>query len=206
MPRTGLVAEYLFNKNASDTSGNGHVGTVHGATLVNDRFGRPMSAYHFDGVSQTIEIADAPDLALTGDLTISAWIKPDAIGVLDGIVSKYQASGDNSYTLRFGFTAPYSYYDFDNALRGAPVPPAQVMVGQWQHVAAVLSGSTVTLYVNGAPGMPLAVGYPIIVNTRPVFIGVDFNTRYFDGAIDDVRLYSRALQTFEIESLYTEPQ
>ena len=206
MPRTGLVAEYLFNKNASDTSGNGHVGTVHGATLVNDRFGRPMSAYHFDGVSQTIEIADAPDLALTGDLTISAWIKPDAIGVLDGIVSKYQASGDNSYTLRFGFTAPYSYYDFDNALRGAPVPPAQVMVGQWQHVAAVLHNGTATIYANGAPGTPRMPNYAIAPTTTSVFIGVDFNTRYFAGAIDDVRIYSRALQTFEVEALYTEPQ
>jgi hypothetical protein len=204
IPTAGLVAAWLFNKDASDSSGHGYVATVHGATLTDDRFGRPMSAYHFDGISQTIEIADSPTLALTGDATFSAWIKPDSFPRLAGIISKYQMSADASYTLRLGFAAPYSYYDFDNVMLNAPAPPPQIVTGQWQHVAVVITNGTVTIYANGAPGPVNAANYAIMTNTRPLYIGVDFSTRFFAGAIDDIRLYSRALQPFEIQALYSE--
>jgi hypothetical protein len=52
----GLVAYYPFNGNANDKSGNGNHGTVHGATLTEDRFGNADSAYNFDGVYDYIEI------------------------------------------------------------------------------------------------------------------------------------------------------
>jgi hypothetical protein len=204
VPRNGLVAEWLFNKDASDTSGNSHVATVHGATLVDDRFGQPMSAYQFNGTNASIEIADAPDLALTGDLTISAWIKPDSITKLAGIVSKYQVNQDSSYTLRLGFTAPYSYYDFDNALLGAGAQPAMVVAGQWQHVAVVLKAGAATIYANGAAGTAKAPMFTIMTNVHSLWIGVDYSTRFFAGAIDDIRLYSRALEDFEIGALFSE--
>ncbi|MGD0712159.1 MAG: hypothetical protein ABR968_13380, partial [Bacteroidales bacterium] len=51
IPSTGLVAFYPFKGNADDTSGNGHNGTVHGATLTTDRFGNPNNAYYFNGSS-----------------------------------------------------------------------------------------------------------------------------------------------------------
>ena len=50
-PRNGLVAEYLFDGNANDSSGNGYNGTVQGATLITDRFGRTNAAYSFNGIS-----------------------------------------------------------------------------------------------------------------------------------------------------------
>jgi hypothetical protein len=205
VPRTGLVAEWLFAGDAGDSSGNHHIGTVNGATLVNDRFGRAMSAYHFDGASSMIEIADAPDLALTGDSTISAWIKPDAIGFLAGIVSKYQQMHDFSYTLRFGYLAPYSYYDFDSfTMLDTTAPGAMVTAGQWQHVAVVVTAGSATIYANGAAGTPQTLPYTIQSNTDVLRIGVDYSTRYFKGAIDDVRLYSRALAAEEIAALYGE--
>jgi hypothetical protein len=52
----GLIAEYLFNGNADDTSGGGHHGVVQGATLTTDRFENPDSAFHFDGVDDYISI------------------------------------------------------------------------------------------------------------------------------------------------------
>jgi hypothetical protein len=50
----GLVAYYPFNGNANDASGNGHHGTVHGATLTEDRLRNQNSAYNFDGVDDYI--------------------------------------------------------------------------------------------------------------------------------------------------------
>jgi hypothetical protein len=203
VPRTGLVAEWLFTGGVSDTSGHTYNAMVKGAVLVDDRFGHPMSACHFDGTGASIEIQDTAELALVGDATISVWIKPDALRRLTGIVSKYQFTGDNSYTLRLGFNAPFGYYDFDNTALGA-APPAMIVPGHWQHVAVVIKGGKVVIYANGAPGTPKSPGYPIMATSHPLRIGVDYSSRYFAGAIDDVRLYSRALEDFEIEALYAE--
>jgi hypothetical protein len=205
VPRTGLVGEWLFAGDAADSSGNSHIGTVNGPTLVEDRFGRAMSAYHFDGVSSMIEIADAPDLALTNDSTISVWIQPDAMTRLAGIVGKYQQVHDNSYTLRLGYLTPYSYYDFDECTHAdVTAPPATVVAGQWQHVAVVMQAGSATIYANGIPSTPQATAYAIQANTDALRIGVDYSTRYFAGAIDDVRIYSRALASDEIAALYGE--
>ena len=84
----GLVAWYPFDGNASDMSGNGNHGTVHGATLGIDRNGRANRAYSFDGVNDYIELE-----SLKGDnfrfafsnVTLSAWIKTTrSIGTIFG--------------------------------------------------------------------------------------------------------------------------
>jgi hypothetical protein len=204
VPRNGLVGEWLFAGNANDTSGNSHNGTVQGAVLAADRFGMPMSAYHFDGISASIAVSDAPELALVGDATISVWIKPDALRKLSGIISKFQVSGDNGYALRLGENAPYGYYDFDNTMLGVATPPSMIVAGQWQHVALVIKAGAATVYANGAPGVARTPGYTVMTNPHALRFGVDFLSRWFAGSIDDVRLYSRALQDFEIEALYAE--
>src|SRR5438552_10965983 len=71
----GLVAYYPFSGNANDASGNGLNGTINGATLIQDRFGRPNSAYSFNGSSSYISFANTPTTQ-TNNWTISSWIKP----------------------------------------------------------------------------------------------------------------------------------
>jgi hypothetical protein len=68
---SGLVAQYLFDGNANDSSGNGHNSTVNGATLAADRFGNPNSAYNFDGADDYIRIAYSSDFQLP-TYTVSA--------------------------------------------------------------------------------------------------------------------------------------
>ena len=70
----GLVAYYPFDANAIDQTGNGHDGTVYGATLTTDRFGKANSAYRFDGVNSYIQINDSPRFDLS-TFTITAWAK-----------------------------------------------------------------------------------------------------------------------------------
>jgi len=59
-----LVVEYHFSGNANDTSGNGHDGTVFGATLTTDRFGNANSAYSFDGINDYVNVAYSSDFQL----------------------------------------------------------------------------------------------------------------------------------------------
>jgi hypothetical protein len=71
---TGLIAYYPFNGNANDASGNGHNGTVNGATPTTDRFNNPTSAYSFDGVDDYISIPNHSDFNMSGDYAFSVWI------------------------------------------------------------------------------------------------------------------------------------
>ena len=75
----GLVANYPFNGNANDESGNGNHGTVNGAVLTTDRFGNTGRAYEFDGQSAFIEAAgvDGMDFGTT-PFSLSVWINTDA--------------------------------------------------------------------------------------------------------------------------------
>ena len=75
--RDGLIAEYLFNGNANDTSGNGFHGVVQGATPAADRFGNPNSAYAFDGKNDWIVVSPPPRLTNV-ELTVSVWARHSA--------------------------------------------------------------------------------------------------------------------------------
>jgi hypothetical protein len=72
VPTTGLVARYLFNGNADDSSGHGHHGVKHNVLPTSDRFGQGSSAYSFNGTDAYIEIPDRDDFSVrtTGQLTI----------------------------------------------------------------------------------------------------------------------------------------
>ena len=75
--RDGLVAEYLFNSNADDSSGSGFHGLVSGATPGPDRFGTPNSAFMFDGKDDYIIVSPPPRLTNVA-LTVSVWARCDA--------------------------------------------------------------------------------------------------------------------------------
>jgi len=87
----GLVAYYPFNGNANDESGNGNHGTVNGATLTDNRFGNPNSAYNFDGSNDYI---DAPTNFGYTTFTVTAWIKLKThqcyAGIVDGYHNKWE--------------------------------------------------------------------------------------------------------------------
>ena len=74
--RDGLIAEYLFDGSAADTSGSGHHGVVAGAVLTTDRFGRPNNAYQFDGVDDAITV-DPPPQVRGRALSVSVWVRFD---------------------------------------------------------------------------------------------------------------------------------
>jgi Concanavalin A-like lectin/glucanases superfamily len=200
IPRDALVGEWLFSDNLNDTSGNGYDGTATGATFGVDRFGTANAAAVFNGVNQYISIANETAFALTGDVTVSAWINPTDFPVLAGIVSKCQGSSCSTFTFRLGYSSPYSYIDLDSAAVATGVP-GLLTAGSWQHVAAVMSGTTATIYINGVSVLSHPQGFTPQVTSNTLRIGVDYPTRFFNGSIDDVRIYTRALSSVEIAAL-----
>ena len=92
--REYLIAEYLFDGNADDTSGNGNHDVVSGAVLVNDRFGRSNHAYRFvSAESDEIACADAPELNPADALSVTLWMRPTAFDVNGRMISKRGSYG-----------------------------------------------------------------------------------------------------------------
>ncbi len=156
----------------------------------------PGKALHFDGTDDYVMIQDADELDLTGSYTMECWIRPERFNFLAGIISKYNASPSNGYLLRLCGTFPYNGLSFD----GMETTTGILQADTWYHIAAVKSGGSRKLYVNGAEyplhGTPVTVG----ANTDKLTLGVDYlpSPRYFKGMIDEVRIWNVARTETEI--------
>ena len=212
----GLVAYYPFNGNANDESGNGNNGTVYGATLTADRFGNPNSAYSFNGTSNYI-VADADSLP-TAERTISFWFytpdvsnHPVPFAYGGGICGTTwfqcinQGMSENAYSRESHcecnlLECPYNQ------------PPENA----WYHWVITTSAEGSKMYINGnlfcsdysfvnntnVTGKDMAIG--VCVSTFGEAPYTDENVGYFNGYLDDFRIYNRALSSSEILELYNE--
>ncbi len=208
----GLAAYYPFNGNANDASGNGNNGVVNGATLTQDRSGNTNSAYSFNGIDNNISFT-SPPLTQTDNWTMTAWLQPaslnqDGIAVSMGYDDGSFSYGGNGYA--FGMQGPngYPYYVTPgNQLFGAFAFIEGFYSGftftstnQWYQVVMIRSAGVTTLYVDGVATPTGTTSTPL---TPTAFtIGSENGLRYFNGAIDDVRIYNRALTTNEIQAIY----
>ncbi len=140
----------------------------------------------FDGNNDYILIPDHATLDLTENYTLEAWIFPESFSWLAGIISKYQTSAANGYMLRLTHQSPYTGLGFDEIVTNTGV----LNSNQWYHIAAVNNGGSRKLYINGIEfnisGSPLNVS----ANNDPLRIGSDYSGRFFDGRIDEIRIWN----------------
>jgi hypothetical protein len=204
----GLIAHYLFDSNAQDTSGHNLHGTVHGATLTTDRFGIPESAYQFDGVDDYIEVPHNDLLNLTDNLTISLWLKQEA-----GKAAGYRLVEKGSYGVNDGYN--FDTYDGSTGRKlrlcgGVQNAQANTVysLNEWHHVAVVFSKGVSTFYLDGKPDGSAPHGSPSIrTNSLSLLIGSARGSKaeFFKGALDDIRIYNRALSEQQIKAIHQLP-
>lgn len=203
---TGLVAYWPLDGNANDASGNGHNGTVEGATLTTDRNGKANAAYHFEGSRRdTIRVPSSPSLKnITSAATVAAWIKPEKWDNTWVIVF---AKGQNARQYGLFADDKGTLYMHDAYRNDAPNVSAKLpkglKLGVWQHVAVVYDGSKTVTYVNGKPGEPKSTSGKFVPNDEDLFFGRDdyVGSENYTGDIDDMRIYNRALSAAEIAAL-----
>ena len=205
----GLVAYYPISGNAFDESGNGNDGTVYGAVLEDDRYGNPGSAYSFDGVDDYIQIAYSSSLH-PSVFSLSAWFNTTDNGRGTIITSDPDAYYCN-HGYELGVQNGYGWFNTDPSSGcndGKIVWSNNTLNdGLWHHMVAIFDGSKMMLYVDGViqnnitptstyskPNSYLTLG-----RTKYSFGG---DQRYFDGFIDDIRIYNRALSEYEIKELF----
>jgi hypothetical protein len=210
---------FPFNGNANDESGNNYHGVVNGAVLGADRFGRANRAYAFNGVSSFINVGTGRLLNPTGSMTVSVWIKYNGGSYYRDIVSRWDVVDgvdERTYVLdvnpenRLGFwiSPDGGHYTATNIVDPTPLS----VTGSWVHVVGTWDGGTMRLFKNGTQ---VAKGLVSSMRTSPntrTGIGatlgrsVDPAIAFFNGMIDDLRLYNRALSQIEILALYRESE
>ena len=189
-------------------AGGGFTAWLSGAANTNSWVsGRWNKAIQFSGTNHYVEVQGYLPPSATNARTSAAWIKTTQAGP---ILSWGVTNTNQKWLMQLQTTGAYT-----GALRvevrgagGSVVGTRDLRDGQWHHVAAVLPlGKTnvnaVVLYVDGAPE-PKTSTTARAINTEstPVSIGTDPDLRYFQGVIDEVRIYHRELAAPEIAALY----
>ena len=197
----GLVAAYGFNEGSgtavADQSTNNNAGVVSGAAWVDGKAGKALS---FNGTNALVTINDSTSLRLTGGMTLEAWVNPRTGGGWRTILMKEKAP-TLSYAMYANTDSNQPSLELTLAaateLRGTSTVPLNV----WTYLAATYDGAQLRLYVNGVQVSSLTAAGTIMTSTNPLRIGGNsIWGEYFDGIIDEVRVYNRALTQSEIQT------
>ena len=159
-------------------------------------------ALDFDGTDDVVTVDGFPGITGTGARTISAWVRTTASGGNRPIVAWGPNTAGQKWTFLMN-TAGQIRLEITN---GFVVGTRAVNNGQWRHVACTFSGTNVSdvrLYVDGSPEAvssitPLAVA---TTSSSDVKIGSDVQSRFWLGALDDVRILRRALSAEEVATV-----
>lgn len=188
-PMTGLVAYYPCSGNFNDVSGNNKHGTVFGATPGTDKHGNAASAYLFDGVDDYVRI---PNLGAYASFTLMSRIKTSSAELMNVF------SGQNAGWYPSVQLGKVAWYDGIDWRRSTTV----VNDNQWHDVAYIFENGVYRIYVDGQIQYS-GVGVANISNGLVNRIGrIDPGSRYFNGLLDELRVYNRALNTVEINEIF----
>lgn len=216
VPTNGLVAYYPFSGNANDISGNANNGTNNGATLTTDRFGNANSAYSFNGSTNYINVPSNNTLNFqtNNSFTLSYWIKATSLNSskVNVIINKQVGAGISQDGWNANIEANLaSNFRIQNAPSTVFCDPSSnassISNSTNYHITQVFQNGTFYVYINGIQvntgnSCPGVIGD----NSSNMFIGkatwTANNTIGFNGVIDDIGIWNRALTIDEITNLY----
>jgi Concanavalin A-like lectin/glucanases superfamily/Domain of unknown function (DUF1929) len=200
---TGLVGAWGFNEAtgtaAADASGNGNAGTITGATWTTQ--GRHGNALSFNGTNSIVRVASSASLNLGSAMTLSAWVRPTATQsgwrtIVQRQVDAYLLHASNDT----GPLRPAGGATLADTVQWLSGPTA-ITVNAWTHLAVTYDGATIRLFVNGTQAATRTATGAIQTTTTPLWIGGNQPYgEHFQGLIDEVRVYNRALTQTDIHN------
>ncbi|MFH1193616.1 MAG: LamG domain-containing protein [bacterium] len=218
--RTGLVGYWTMDANDMsatgatlyDKSGKNNNGTVTGTTTSTGRIGQARS---FNGSSDFIDVGNNTALNVgTGDVSFSAWVKPANITGGEQVLGKRNFGGlgtTNGYL--FGLNSGQARILIENSDGDyVDYSTGSVSAGAWRHIAATITRGSATgakLFIDGVQvgtSQSTSLVQNSLTNATNLAIGRqggDIASGYFNGAIDDVRIYNYALSAQEVANLYS---
>jgi parallel beta-helix repeat protein len=208
-----LMAWWNFNEgngsNAYDYSGNDNNGIINGASWTTGISG---NALDFDGIDDYVNCGNTQTLNINNSITICAWIKYHTMNYWSQvIVGKWASITSSSYVLYL--------YNLTGGIIGKPGfsvcynndlhSDISLQADTWYFIAGTFNQQTdeYKLYLNGVVIYSSTFTGGISQSNEPVFIGdcTDSEPHYYDGIIDEVRIYNRSLTEAEIQELFIPP-
>ncbi|MFN7161311.1 MAG: LamG-like jellyroll fold domain-containing protein [Candidatus Gracilibacteria bacterium] len=210
-----MISLWAAEGNANDSTTLNSGTLQNGATTAAGKIGQ---AFSLDGVNDYIHIPDDPSQTpASGKITLSAWVNPTALGSVQSIATKYTSNTSNiSWYLAMTPTGKAylaTYSNGGSTSRGMTTTANVITAGTWTLVTAVYdtSNQTSAIYINGV-SQPIDITgsnlTSLFDSTSPIRIGSVVTSggnlnEFWNGKIDDVRLYNRALSAAEVSELYS---
>jgi prepilin-type N-terminal cleavage/methylation domain-containing protein len=209
---SGLAGYWKFDEGsgttANDSSSNGNKGTLmNGPSWVTGSSCKVGNCLSFDANTTYVSVLFSSSLNITGPLSMTAWIKPSSgycgpngAGGIAGnnrwvdwaiqiICSNRTIQFETTTSTIVTITTPGNAFSFDT----------------WNHVAFAYDGTQIVIYVDGAAKKISAMSGAVQGSVQGTGLGSDANSnsgRLFNGPIDDLRIYNRALSAAEIQTIY----
>jgi glucose/arabinose dehydrogenase/PKD repeat protein len=201
LAESGLVAAFGFGEDAGglvgDASGRGNDGLVSGAQWT--PAGRFGSGLVFDGVNDWITVADDDSLDASTGLTVEAWVRPSRLGQWRTVVVKERAGGV-AYSLYADQAGGRPVGQVFLAGERDALGSAPLASNEWSHLALTFDGGIARLYVDGLQVGSVGAAGALSPSAGPLRIGGNgVWGEWFQGAIDEVRVYDRALSAAEVQ-------
>jgi uncharacterized protein (TIGR02145 family) len=209
VPTNGLVGWWPFNGNANDESGNGNNGIVNGATLTSDRSNLSNSSYLF-GIGKNIDLGQVSNLGNNPtNATYSFWINLSSLPT-DNIERYPVISRRHADMYGYCWCTPNVYKSNKMVFikecdgnAGTDCESSILYVGSWYHFVCMKKQDSLYVFQNGQLINSAFDNHSISGSPQNLIVGWQGAWNwFFDGKIDDIAIYNRALTQEEVTSLY----
>lgn len=213
IPRSGLVAFYPFNGNANDEGGNNLNGTVNGASLTANRFGTAGRAYNFNGTSDFITMGNPPLLQINNTITLSGWISCDTFSptLVRDFLSKAALNVNRGYQLsqqsNNGTPSLGAACFSSEGLAFGEFTGGTINTNTWIFFTLIIDGKSWKFYHDGNltnEGTTMSTINILDDGSLGDLLVGRVQGSFFDGLIDDIAIYNRALSNAEVTQLYNQ--
>lgn len=197
----GLVSWWKLNKGegniAHDSIGPNN-GTIHGALWTP---GKKHFALSFDGIDNYVNCGTDVSLNIPNSITLEAWIKPNILNGTYGIIGRHTSDLDATGTIRTYGPNIYVIINIGGTFSVFYTTNSPLSVNQWHHVVYTYNGSVEKIYINFIEKATRGNSGVIYTPAPHTYIGATYSptVQNFNGIIDEVRIYNRALSLDEIQ-------
>jgi Concanavalin A-like lectin/glucanases superfamily len=211
IPTNGLMIHLPFNGNANDASGNNNNGVVTGATLGNDRFGVANKAYRFNDGNR-INVTNSASLNLSNAFSVSVWVNMQSTTGRDGngAVSTtpeqclFTKNCDNGQLRNAIFPQADGSFILQTWANTGDQITIPFQLNQWKLISLTYDGSTLKQFVDGnlvstkavVLSLALSNNYNLVIGNMGCWV------YYFNGFMDEFRMYNRGLSNAEVLDIY----
>ena len=199
-----LIAHWRFDEGsgtiAADTSGNSNDGTLMGnPQWVTGKIG---GALEFDGDGDYVDCGNDAIFDITEEITLAIWVNANDMG--NSQHNCWLGKGDNTYAIKHQSGNFLEFFIYDGDWHSTEYTTnITALNGEWHHMAGTFDGSELKFYLDGEEAANLVYSGTIGTTTDDVTIGENSQAtgRYFDGMLDDPRIYNEAISPDDIKSI-----